>query len=167
MKNNIAVLLFFFSPLVYLTQFASAQTEQESLRWYKWNEGIEKAYYSKKFALIYFFKARINQIQQMDAGAFADPTVQELLEKYFIPIRFDAQSEEIITVGTEQYTQIEWAKKLGVTQFPTILVYDEQLQFAARGNLFEPLEFVQFLKYIQGRYYTLYSFEDYKKNNNQ
>jgi thioredoxin-related protein len=167
MKNNITVLLFVFSPVLYLTQFAFAQAEQESLRWYKWNDGIEKAYTAKKFAFIYIFKARVNQIQRMDAGAFADPAAQELLKKYFIPIRFDAQSEDIITAGTEHYTQIEWAKKLGVTQYPAVLVYDENLQYVARGGFFDPPEFIRFLKYIQGRYYKLYSFEEYKKKSNQ
>ena len=128
---------------------------------------MEKAYRTKKFALVYIFKFRVNQIQRMDAGAYADPTVQELLEKYFIPIRFDAQSEEIITVGSRQYTQIEWAKESGIHRFPTVLVYDEQLELAARGNFFEPAEFIQFLKYIQGRLYTQYSFEEYKQKKNQ
>ena len=165
MKNKHIVLLSFFI-LLFFAQFASAQTGQGSLRWYPWDEGVLKAYNTKKFILVYIFKGRINQIQPMDIGAFANPAAQEMLEKHFIPIRFDAQSEGIVTIGTEHYTQIEWTQKLGIKQFPTILVYDEQLDLIAHGSHFEPPEFVQFLKFITGRYYKYCSFEEYtgKKN---
>jgi thioredoxin-related protein len=165
MKTNIAVLLFIFFPLVCLTQFVSAQSAQESLRWYQWDEGILKAYNTKKFMLVDVYTDWCGWCQKMDRGAYANPVVQELLQKSFIPVRFNAESDALVTIGTNSYTQIEWAKKIGIEGYPTILVYDEQLQLVARGNYFDAAEFVQFLKFIQGRYYRLYSFEQYKQKN--
>jgi uncharacterized protein YyaL (SSP411 family) len=49
--------------------------------------------------------------QKMDRGTYANPVVQELLQKSFIPVRFNAESDALITIGTTRYMQIEWAKK--------------------------------------------------------
>jgi thioredoxin-related protein len=164
MKKNISSSL--ISALVCIlcfTRLIFAQIEPERLHWYRWDEGIQRAYDTKKFALIYiFYKPRVNQVLHMDVGAFADPIAQDLLEKYFIPIRLDARSEDIVSVGTERYTQIEWVEKLHIEKYPTILVYDADLHFVARGNEFAAPEFVQFLKYIRGEYYKDYSFETFK-----
>jgi thioredoxin-related protein len=167
MKNNLAAFLFVFFPLVCLTQSVIAQVNEDPLRWYQWDEGILKAYNTKKFMLVDVYTDWCGWCQKMDQGTYANSTVQELLVKSFIPVRFNAESEDLITIGTTRYTQIEWAKKIGIKVYPTILVYDEQLQLVAQGNYFTAPEFVQFLKYIQGKYYKLCSFEDYMQKNNQ
>jgi len=151
---------FFFLPLVVIV----AQTNEEfpSLRWHQWNEGATAAKTSGKYMLVDVYTDWCGWCKKMDRAVYGHPRVQQLLAESFIPIKLNAESEHVITNGTNQYTEQEWAKMLGVNAYPTIMVYDKRFQLISRFSGYrEPEKFIRYLKYISGKYYTQYTFQEY------
>jgi thioredoxin-related protein len=155
--------MLFFLPLPIL--FAQTNEELESLRWYQWTEGVVATQASGKYMLVDVYTDWCGWCKKMDRTVYGHPRVQQLLAANFIPIKLNAESTNLITNGTNQYTEQEWAKMLGVTSYPTILVYNKQFQLVSRFSGYkEPERFIRYLKYICEKYYTQYSFQEYLKS---
>ncbi len=153
----------FFLPLVVL--FALTNEELVSLRWYQWTEGVVETQASGKYMLVDVYTDWCGWCKKMDRTVYGHPQVQQLLTANFIPVKLNAESTNLITNGTNQYTEQEWAKTLGVTSYPTILVYNKQFQLVSRFSGYkEPERFIRYLKYIRGKYYTQYTFQEFLKS---
>ena len=96
--------------------------------------------------------------KKMDREVYGHPQVQQLLAASFELVKLNAESANLITNGTNQ----EWAKMLRVEGYPTIMVYDKRFQLISRFSGYrEPEKFIRYLKYIRGKYYTQYTFQEY------
>ena len=152
--------VFFFLPLVVL--FAQTNEEFTSLRWHQWDEGVAATQASGKYVLVDVYTDWCGWCKKMDRAVYGHPQVQQLLAASFVLIKLNAESTNLITNGMNQYTEQEWAKMLGVKGYPTIMVYDKQFQLISRFSGYrEPEKFIRYLKYIRGKYYTQYSFQEY------
>jgi thioredoxin-related protein len=152
--------MFFFFPLVAL--FAQTNEELTSLRWHQWNDGVAAAQTSGNYMLVDVYTDWCGWCKKMDRTVYGHPRVQQLLAESFVPIKLNAESINLITNGTNQYTEQEWAKMLGVNSYPTILVYDKRFQLISRLSGYRDADkFIRYLKYISGKYYTQYTFQEY------
>ncbi len=155
--------VFFFLPFVVL--FAQTDDELASLQWHQWDEGVIAAQTSGKYMLVDVYTDWCGWCKKMDRAVYAHPEVQQLLAASFVPIKLNAESTNLITNGTNKYTEQEWAKMLGVNGYPTIMVYDKRFQLISRFSGYrEPKKFIRYLKYIREKYYTQYSFQEYLKS---
>ena len=152
--------VFFFLPLVVL--FAQTNKELASLRWHRWDEGVTATQTSGKYMLVDVYTDWCGWCKKMDRVVYTHPQVQQLLAASFVTIKLDAESTNLITNGTNQYTEQELAKMLGVNSYPTTMVYDKRFQLISRfSGYYEPKEFIRYLKYIRGKHYTQYTFKEY------
>lgn len=155
----------FFLPLA--LSFAQMN---EGPRWHQWTEGVVATQTSGKYMLVDVYTDWCGWCKKMDREVYTHPQVQQLLAANFVTIKLDAESTNLITNGTNQYTEQEWAKMLGVEGYPTIMVFDKRFQLISRfSGYYEPKEFIRYLKYIHGKYYTQYTFQEYlqKVHDNQ
>ena len=84
------------------------------------------------------------------------------LQRIFVVLKLNAESTNLITNGSNQYTEQEFAKMLDVKGYPTILFYNKQFQLVSRFSGYsEPGEFIRYLKYISGKHYIQYTFQEY------
>jgi thioredoxin-related protein len=150
----------FFLPLVVI--FAQTNEELASLRWHQWNEGVAATHASGKYMLVDVYTDWCGWCKKMDREVYGHPQVQQLLAASFELVKLNAESANLITNGTNQYTDQEWAKMLRVEGYPTIMVYDKRFQLISRFSGYrEPEKFIRYLKYISGKYYTQYTFQEY------
>jgi Thioredoxin-related protein len=159
-RGSYILSVFFFLPLVVL--FAQTNEELASLRWHQWDEGVNATHASGKFMLVDVYTDWCGWCKKMDRAVYGHPQVQQLLTASFVPVKLNAESANLITNGTKQYTEQEWAKMLRVDGYPTILVFDNRFQLISRFSGYrEPDKFIRYLKYIRGKYYTQYTFQEY------
>jgi thioredoxin-related protein len=153
---------YIFFMLLSLPLLRSFAQETATLRWHQWNEGVTAVQNSGKYMLVDVYTNWCGWCKKMDRAVFGHPQVQQLLAESFIPVKLNAESTNLITNGTNQYTEQEWAKQLGVNSYPTILVYDKRFQLISRFSGYRDSEkFIRYLKYIQGKHYTQYTFQEY------
>ncbi len=152
----VAILLF--------SQLSFAQTNEElsTLRWHQWDEGIAAAQTSGKWMLVDVYTTWCGWCKKMDRSVYGNQIVQGLLAESFIPVKLNAESSNLLTNGDKQYTEQEWAKLLEAKSYPTTVIVDQKFQIVARlRGYVDPLNFIRFLKFIRGRYYEQYSFNEF------
>jgi thioredoxin-related protein len=149
--------VFFFLPLV--PSFAQMN---EELRWHRWDEGVTATQISGNYMLVDVYTDWCGWCKKMDREVYAHPQIQRLLAASFVLIKLNAESTNLITNGSNQYTELELAKMLGVASYPTTLVYNRQFQLISRFSGYrEPEKFIRYLKYIRRNHYTQYTFQEY------
>ena len=151
------VILLVFSLLVMF-----AQADNTALRWHGWEEGVNATQASGKYMLVDVYTDWCGWCKKMDREVYARPEVQQLLATNFVVVKLNAESTNLITNGTNQYTEQELAKMLDVNGYPTILVYNKQFQLISRfSGYYEPREFIRYLNYISGKHYLQFTFQEY------
>jgi thioredoxin-related protein len=140
-----------------------AQNDVASLRWHQWDEGIVAAHSAGKFMLVDVYTDWCSWCKKLDNSVYVHPRVQELLAASFIPVKLNAESEDKVTNGTQQYTERQWALMLGVKSYPNILVFDLQFQLVARHvGYLDAENFILLLNFVTGKYYTQYTFDEFR-----
>ena len=76
--------------------------------------------------------------KRMDATTFSDPEVAKLMNKYFIPVKFDAEQKETIKLGSNEYKFVDNGKRgynelaaalmQNKMSYPTIVLLNEKVQ---------------------------------------
>jgi thioredoxin-related protein len=139
-----------------------AQSENSLPQWHGWEDGVREVQISGKYMLVDVYTDWCGWCKKMDREVYTHPQVQQLLAANFVIIKLNAESTNLITNGTNQYTEQELAKTLDVKGYPTILVYNKQFQLVSRfSGYYESSEFIRYLKYISGKHYTKHTFQEY------
>jgi thioredoxin-related protein len=140
-----------------------SQNDVASLRWHQWDEGVVAAHTAGKFMLVDVYTDWCSWCKKLDKSVYVHPQVQELLAAHFIPVKLNAESEDKLTNGAQQYTEQQWAKLLDVKGYPTILVFDSQFQLVARyAGYLDAYNFILLLNFVTGKYYTQYTFDEFR-----
>jgi thioredoxin-related protein len=71
------------------------------ISWYGLNDGFKKAQKEKKPVMIYIYSPKCHYCKEMDATTFKDKKVQELVNRYFVPIKIRKCSEDGMFVRAE------------------------------------------------------------------
>lgn len=99
MKNTVLLLLFSL-----VSCWATAQnTAPASIKWMTWDEAVAQAQKDEKPKKIFidFYTAWCGWCKRMDATTFANPTIADLMNKNYYPVKFDAECmDTIVFKGT-------------------------------------------------------------------
>jgi thioredoxin-related protein len=154
--------LFVCALLTFSSLATLAQTDTGSPQWQGWEDGVRTTQGSGKYMLVDVYTDWCGWCKKLDQEVYAHPEVQQLLASNFVTVKLNAESTNLIKNGTNQFTEQELAKMLDVKGYPAILVYDKKFQLVSRlSGYHEPKEFIRYLKYISGKHYTQYTFQDY------
>jgi thioredoxin-related protein len=140
----------FLFVLLMLFLFMSA-IGQSGLRWYKWDDGVTAAYGEGKKIIVDVYTDWCGWCKKMDKASYGDAAAKELIAEYFIPIKLNGESNELVSFGSERITEAEVAKLFNVDSYPTTLVFDENLKLIYKeSGYIEPKEFTRLLKRLSG-----------------
>lgn len=165
--NRFFSLSLFYIPIVFLFTHLNetkAQTTQDvaSLRWHQWDEGVAEAQVGGKKLLVDVFTTWCGWCEKMDRHVYINPTVQEILAAYFIPIKLNAESQTLLTFAENQFTEQEWARTLGAKGYPTTFIFDENLHLVGKlPGYVGSQDFINFLNFYAGNFYLSMKFQDY------
>ena len=126
------VTIFFVSSAVFAQDEAIEWSEIDTLNTVLNDDGNEKHFF------IDVYTEWCGWCKKMDATTFSDPEVVELMNKYFIPVKFDAeQKESILFSGTEfkfvengrrGYNELAAALMQNKMSYPTVVLLNEKAQ---------------------------------------
>ena len=98
----------------------------EELKWYSWEEGIERAKKEKKPLLVFIYAPWCHVCKKMSDKTFKAIDVVTTANQDFIPVKFDIEKEGIYTYNGKEYSGMELISKLSDNQFrgiPSTLFY--------------------------------------------
>ncbi len=159
--KSIVLVTAFFTFLLSPFTSATAQTQWRTI------EDAATTQIGSRFYLVDFYTAWCGYCKKMDRETFSDPTVAKILNRYFYPVKFNAESKKEFTWFGKKYKAgggrvHEFAR--GVKGYPTTVLY------RADGSLFQSIpgfasakEYTVILWYFASGDYQRYPFDRYQQ----
>ncbi|MCO5233940.1 MAG: DUF255 domain-containing protein [Chitinophagales bacterium] len=151
-----------------------------TIQWMTFEEAVKRAETDKnpKNIFIDFYTHWCGWCKVMDKQTFADPNVAKLMNKYFYPVKFDAESKEPITFKGQKYGFVasgrngyhELAANImqGKLSYPTFIFLNPKFEIITPISGFvKPEEFEPIVNFLGQNLYMQPNggnWEEYRKN---
>lgn len=124
----------------------------EKLEWLDYKDGNKRASLEKKPVMINFHASWCPACKEMEKDTLSNPLVKNYLKKNFISIRVDADREKYLS------------SKYKIRGLPTTWFLEHTgTQITHLVGYIPPEQFIEVLKYIEGKYYKNLTFQDFLK----
>ncbi len=137
----------------------------QTINWKSLEQGLKDAASGKKYGFVDVYTDWCGYCKLLDAQTFkAKPVVAEL-QKNFISIKMNAESDDIVTYKGKKITLRELSQSWGVEGFPTMLFLNSKGEIIGSFASFAEADLmVNLLKYISsGAREKKVSFQDFVK----
>ena len=128
----------------------AALAEQSVIKWYSYQEGVEKIKKENKKGFLHFYTDWCTYCKLMNANTFTDKKVIAFLNENFIPILVNAEKQQDV------------AKNYNATKFPfTVFISEDISTVGNRPGYIPPDIMMDMLIYVQTNNYKTMTFNDY------
>lgn len=145
---------------------------QEGVKWYSIEEAIQLASEEPRVLVIDVYTDWCGWCKRMDASTFSDPTVAQMMNTHFYPVKLNAEGKEDVVIGdrtfkfvdngSRGYHEIAAVVTKGRLSYPTISYVDAQGRVLEAAPGFKTAEqFKVYLAYYSKDAYKNQSFEDF------
>lgn len=128
----LAITTFFLSLMTIAQQESIEWSDIDTLNTVLNNHGNEKHFF------IDVYTDWCGWCKRMDATTFTDPEIVELMNRYFIPVKFDAEQKEPISFSGKEFKFVENGKRgynelaaalmQNKMSYPTVVMLNEKVQ---------------------------------------
>jgi len=80
---------------------------QEEVKWYSIEEAVKMASENPRVLLIDVYTDWCGWCKRMDAETFSDPAVAEMMNKYFYPVKMNAEGKEDVKIGDRTFKFVD------------------------------------------------------------
>ncbi len=180
MRNNV----FLVAGLVFLFMCGqdgrmggkSPSSEKKKIEWLSWNEMIKVKKKSKKKIFIDVYTTWCGWCRYMDANVFTHPDVVETINKYYIPVKLDAEMKDTIYFDNHVFVnpapgiprsthQLAYALLDGRTAYPSFVILDSQLRrLQILQGAMAPEKLIDILLYFGTDSFQKMTFDEFLKN---
>ncbi|MDB5049683.1 MAG: Thioredoxin-related protein [Fibrobacteres bacterium] len=145
--------------------FSVAPQCAEIVKWKPFEKGLKDAAAAKKYSFVDVYTDWCGYCKQLEATTLKAKPVLAELEKNFESIKFNAESEDVVTWKGKKMTMRELSANWGVEGFPTMLFLNSKGEIIGSFASFADAELmVKLLNYISsGARERKVSFEDFLK----
>jgi thioredoxin-related protein len=136
-----------------------------AINWMGYTDGMKKAKETNKPVMVDFYTTWCKYCKMLDETTYKDPAIVEILNRDFVVIKIDAESEKKVMEDGKEMTERELAAQYKVTGFPTIwFIESNGKQIAPLPGYSPPEDFKPVLTFItSGSYAKGMQFADYLK----
>lgn len=99
--------------------------------WQPLNTAIDQATNGEKYILVDIYEVGCQWCRKMSREVYPSPTIRAILDRDFVSVKINGNSESLITYRGEEMTEKEFASRMGVTAFPFTVILDNA------GNVIE------------------------------
>lgn len=159
------ICIFIFGSGGYLADQAGIS---EEITWYEMTEAQNLASKGDKKVLVYAEASWCTYCKKVEKEVFPRKDVQELISKYYYPVRVDIESDDIVKFNGEEMTEQEFSASMRVSGTPTFLFIDgEGNVLGGQPGFIPPDIFKALLAYIGSNAHTRTKFEQFYENEYQ
>ncbi|MBI5836463.1 MAG: DUF255 domain-containing protein [Candidatus Eisenbacteria bacterium] len=143
---------------------ADPAPKAESLKWLPYEVAVQEAAKSKKPILVDVYTNWCGWCKRMDATTYKDARVIEDLNRDFVIVRLNAESERPTTYKKQPMTEQQISRDVfGVSGFPTTIFLDaDQGVIGPLPGYVQAAEFHNILRYIGGGHYKTIKYSEFK-----
>lgn len=143
---------------------------QAQVKWHTIGEA-SMAKIGTKMYFVDFYTTWCGYCKKMDRETFTDPTVAKILNKYFYPVKFDAEGSDSFTWAGKSYSPARSNRRgaqhpfaEGLRGYPTYVLYRaDGSPIQAIPGFYSAKEFAMVLWYFASGDCDRYAFEQYQK----
>lgn len=164
---SLLVIIFFFGLKSYFKideQNAEAVEEARpfAINWLSYNEGLALAEKENKYVLINFYTDWCGYCKKMDKETYSNEEVKNILNKNFVIVKVNAESNNKVIENGEEITERELAKLYQVTGYPTTwFLESNHSRVAPLPGYVASEQFIPVLNYIGEGWHKSISFKEY------
>ncbi len=153
-----------FIPVALLGAFASLGFSQE-LVWKPFDKGLKDAAAGRKYAFVDVYTDWCGYCKMMESTTLKAKPVLAELEKNFVSIKFNAESEDQVTWKGKKIAMRDLSMSWGVEGFPTLLFISPKGEIIGSFSSYAEADLmINLLKYISsGARERKVSFEEFLK----
>ena len=146
----LAVVGLTYNAQVQSTETVDLYVPENGLNWLAFNDGMDKALEENKPIIVDVFADWCQPCKMMDEKIYANEKIIEYLNKNFIAIKVDGESENKIKFDEKEYSEREWSMNMSVMAYPTTMFFDPGGKHITRleGALLDVPLFLDILEYI-------------------
>ena len=157
------------ATLFFNFQFSISNSAQAQVKWHTIEEAA-KASIGTQTYFIDFYTSWCGYCKKMDRETFTDPTVEKILNRYFYPVKFNAEGSNAFTWFGKTYKPAtagrsrthEFAR--GLQGYPSfVLIKSDGTPLQVIPGFSNAKEFTVILWYFASGDYNHYPFEKYQK----
>ena len=162
--------------IVMLGFSAYAQNQEATkVKWYTFEEAVKLNQTNPKKIFIDVYTDWCSWCKVMDRETFSHPEIAEYLNKYFYPVKFNAESKEPLTFmgkvfenkgqGRRSPHDLAAALLQGKMSYPSVAYLDEENKFLTSvPGYYPPEQMEPILKFFGGNYYKTTPWDEYSKS---
>ncbi|MCF8232846.1 MAG: DUF255 domain-containing protein [Bacteroidales bacterium] len=123
MKNIIITLALFFFTVTSFSQNGNSEgSNKEKINWMSISEALEKNKENPKKIFVDVYTDWCGWCKKMDKTTFREPEVVEVMNKYFYPVKFDAESAKPVEFNGKVYKNTKPDKRRHAHQLASALL---------------------------------------------
>ncbi len=94
--------------------------------WMELDEAIALAESDDKLVLIDIFEVGCQFCREMNREVYPAPSTRAVIDRDFLPVKVNGNSDNLITFMGEEMTEQEFANKMGLSAFPFTVILDKE-----------------------------------------
>jgi thioredoxin-related protein len=139
-----------------------SKEKENTLTWYKYDEGLAKAQKEKKHVMVHFYTTWCGWCKRMEANTFSNEEIRKVLNESYVAVRVNGQSGEKVKVDGEQMAEKQVAGMYGVRAYPiTWFLKPSGERIAPRRGYVGPDEFLYILNWVKDDLYEKITFQEF------
>lgn len=166
------MLLKTFNLIILLFLLSACGSEQDSAMghagdndhdfWVSLETAERQALDEGKYIVLDIYTEWCGYCRRMNRETYADQRVNEALDRFFYPVRIDAESSENVTFQGSTYEMRDLAVEFGVRSYPTtVFISPDGEVIAAQTGFIEPETFHRMLSFVGSESYKDKTFREY------
>jgi len=162
----------FFLPLFILLAVAATHggvpgdsvRGKVDLTWKPFTVGFTEARQNEKKIMVDVYTNWCGWCKRLDADVYSNPEVVAYMKDHFVSVKLNAESATELMYKDTVYSQVQFAKALGVTGYPTIAFFDSKGDLITKlGGYVAADRFLPIVKFIGEDYYKKMSWDQFQK----
>ena len=137
-------------------------TIDSGFEWFSMEEAQKLAAEQQKKVLIFGYAEWCTYCLKMRKESLPDSAVIDAIDRYFIPVQLNGESEEPVVFNGTSYSKNQLARGLQLQSFPThYFVSSDGGVLGAQPGFIEPDIYALLLKYVGSNAFERISFDEY------
>ena len=161
----IAIVMVAAAATVYMaSKFSKHAQDPATIEWHNVSDGMALSHSTNKKILMDVYTDWCTWCKKMDKETYSKGEIASYISDHFIPVRLNAESQQMRLFDTVHITDADLASAFHVTGYPTtIFIQSDGKPITSLPGYVETDEFKNVLRYIAEDAYMKMGYDDFKK----